>query len=184
MGWHKREIRDYCKKVLVEYENLEFDLFAGLIESFVRYDENRWSRTETNGKQGERSSGFAQRLITGLAAERYFESVHTTVPAFYGLAIENITQLGCGYDYRLLRREKEDFFAVEVKGMREPAGTVSLTPKEYYVANELQDRFFLFVVKNFQKSPTHEVFPNPLRGGLRFTRTEGTLIQVSWLTRI
>ena len=35
MGWHKREIRAYCKKVLVEYENLEFELFAGLIESFV-----------------------------------------------------------------------------------------------------------------------------------------------------
>ncbi|MGP8252598.1 MAG: DUF3883 domain-containing protein [Terracidiphilus sp.] len=183
-GWHKREIRGYCKKVLDDYQGLDFDSFSGLIKSFAGYSENAWSTIETGGGQEERGSGFAKRLITGLAAERYFESVHATVPEFRGFAIENTTQLGCGYDFRLSRSASKDFLAVEVKGLREPAGSISLTPREYEVATELQNRFFLFVVKNFQKSPYHEIFPNPLAGDLRFTKTERVLIQVSWLTRV
>jgi hypothetical protein len=55
---------------------------------------------------------------------------------------------------------------------------------EYEVATELQDRFYLFVVKNFQKTPYHELFLNPISGRLQFTRTERVSVQVSWLTRV
>jgi hypothetical protein len=74
--------------------------------------------------------------------------------------------------------------AVEVKGLRERTGTVSLTPKEYAVAAELRDRFFLFVVKNFQESPFHELFPNPLTGRLQFTKTERITVHLSWSTNV
>ncbi|MDR3754972.1 MAG: DUF3883 domain-containing protein [Terracidiphilus sp.] len=184
MGWHKREIRGYCKKVLDEYQGLDFDSFSGLVMSFVGYSESASSAVETDQGPEERRSGFARRLITGLAAERYFETVHATVPEFRGCEMENTTQLGCGYDFKLSRGAGKRFLAVEVKGLREQAGGVSLTPREYDVAAEFQDRFFLFVVKNFQKTPYHEIFPNPLAGNLRFTRTERVLIQVSWLTRV
>ncbi len=183
-GWHKRDIREYCRKVLVEYKNLDFESFTGLIKSFAGYDENAWSAVETKDEREERASGFAKRLITGLAAERYFESVHSTLPEFQGFAIENTTQLGCGYDFKLRRDKNEDFLAVEVKGIRERVGSILLTPREYEVANELKERFYLFVVKNFQKDPYHELFLNPVGGKLQFTRTERVLVQVSWLTRV
>ena len=67
-GWHKREIREYCRKVLDEYRGLEFELFAGLVKSFAGYDENDLSTPLTEDKPEKRASGFAQRLITGLAA--------------------------------------------------------------------------------------------------------------------
>jgi hypothetical protein len=183
-GWHNRGIREYCKKVLDEYGKLDFASFSGLIKSFVGYDENIWSGIQTKDDGGERTSGFARRLITGLAAERYFESVHSTLPEFQGLSIENTTQLGCGYDFRLCGRGARGFLAVEVKGIREKAGSVSLTPKEYEAATKLQNNFYLFVVKNFRKEPYHELFLNPIAGKLQFTRTERVLVQVSWLTRI
>lgn len=183
-GWHKREIREYCKKVLDKYKKLDLESFVGLIKSFVGYDENDWSTVQTTDDHEKRSSGFAKRLITGLAAERYFESVHSTLPEFQGLAIENTTQLGCGYDFRLSKERSKDFLAIEVKGIRERAGSILLTPREYEVATELQDRFYLFVVKNFQKEPYHELFLNPTAGKLQFTRTERVLVQVSWLTRV
>jgi len=183
-GWHKREIREYCKKVLDEYKDLDFESFTGLIKSFAGYDENTWSSVETRDEREERASGFAKRLITGLAAERYFESVHSTLPEFQGFAIENTTQLGCGYDFKMCGTRSEDFLAVEVKGIRERAGGVSLTPREYEVAAKLKDRFYLFVVKNFQKDPFHELFLNPIGGKLQFTRTERVLVQVSWITRV
>ncbi|MDR3716048.1 MAG: DUF3883 domain-containing protein [Puia sp.] len=184
-GWHKRETREYCKKVLDEYGGLDLESFTGLIKSFVGYDENIWSTVESKeDEQKVRSSGFANRLITGLAAERYFESVHSTLPEFKGCVIENTTQLGCGYDFKLSREKSKDSLAVEVKGLREKVGNVLLTPREYEVATELQNRFCLFVVKNFQKVPYHELFLNPIAGNLQFTRTERVIVQVSWLTRV
>jgi hypothetical protein len=183
-GRRNRDIRNYCKKVLMEYKDLDVDSFTGLIKSFVGYDENRWSTIEAKEGRIERASGFANRLITGLAAERYFESVHSTLPEFQGCAIENTSQLGCGYDFKLFRQKSCDFLAVEVKGIREKFGSISLTPREYDVATELQDRFYLFVVKNFQKTPYHELFLNPIAGRLQFTRTERVSIQVSWLARV
>jgi hypothetical protein len=183
-GRRNRDIRNYLKEILMEYKDLDTDSFTGLIKSFVGYDENRWSTIETKEEVDERASGFAKRLITGLAAERYFETVHSTLHEFEGCAIENTTQLGCGYDFKLCRERSKDFLAVEVKGIREKVGNVSLTPREYEVASQLQDRFYLFVVKNFQKSPYHELFLNPLSSRLLFTKSERKVTQVSWLTRV
>ena len=183
-GWHKREIREYCKRVLDEYEQLDLVSFTGLIKSFVGQDENTWGTFQTTGEGEERASGFAKRLITGLAAEKYFESVHPNLPEFQGLAMENTTQLGCGYDFRLSKQGEKGFLAVEVKGIRERVGSVLLTPREYEAATELRENYYLFVVKNFQKEPYHELFLNPIGGKLQFTRTERVLVQVSWLTRV
>lgn len=183
-GWHKRQIRSYCLRVYEEYKNLDLESFTGLVKSFVGYDENIWSEVRVGEKDDVRESHFAKRLITGLAAEQYFQSVHHTLPEFEGYVIENTTRLGCGYDFRLTKETHRDFLAVEVKGLKERAGSLSLTPKEHETATALRDRFFLFVVKNFQESPFHENFQNPLSGRLRFTKNELVTVQVSWLTRV
>jgi hypothetical protein len=183
-GWHKRQIRDYCLKVFEEYQTLKLDLFTGLIKSFLGYDENLLSEVQEKEERGEGPSGFAKRLITGLAAEQYFESVHPSLPEFRGYVSENTTRLGCGYDFRLSTPRRDDFLAVEVKGLREQTGSLSLTPKEYETAAEMRDRFCLFVVKNFQKSPFHEIHLDPLSGALQFTRNERVIRQVSWLARV
>lgn len=47
--------------------------------------------------------------------------------------------------------EEKDFLAVEVKGIKDRTGSLSFTPKEHEVATNLKDRFFLFVVRNFQE---------------------------------
>jgi hypothetical protein len=73
---------------------------------------------------------------------------------------------------------------VEVKGLKERIGNLSLTPKEHELATALRDRFFLFVVKNFQDSPFHEVFQNPLSSRLQFKKKETVTVQISWLTRV
>jgi hypothetical protein len=183
-GWHKRQIRAYCLKVLDEYKDLDLESFTGLIKSFVGYDENLWSEIEEREEPEDAESLFARRLITGLAAEQYFESVHASVPEFKTHALENTTRLGCGYDFRLRLDGKTDFLVVEVKGMKQRTGGVSLTPKEHEVASILKERFFLFVVKNFQELPYHEIFQNPLAGVLQFRKTERVAIHVSWLANV
>src|SRR5271157_3480657 len=149
-GWHKRPTRQYCLKVFEDYKGLDFATFTALVKSFAGYDENAWSEVQPESKEGEGESQFAKRLVTGLAAERYFESVRGTLPEFKDCSIENTTRLGCGYDYRLSPVVRGDFLAVEVKGLKDRAGSVSLTPKEHEVATSLASRFFLFIVKNFR----------------------------------
>jgi hypothetical protein len=183
-GWHKRPTRDYCLKVFTEYRALDLETFAGLIRAFTGYDESAWSELQPKGKKADRSSSFASRLTTGLAAEHYFESVQPSLPEFHGCAVENTTRLGCGYDFRLQPAARAEFLAVEVKGLKERSGAISLTPKEYETATSMKDRFFLFVVKNFRESPFHEIFPNPLSAGLSFTRKERVSIQVTWLASV
>ncbi len=183
-GWHKRRIRGYCLRVFENYKDLDLESFTRLIKSFVVSDEDGLKRDEEESEQNESESCFAKRLITGLAAEHYFESIQPTVHEFKDHAVENTTRLGCGYDFRLKTGTQQEFLAVEVKGLRERKGSLSLTAKEHEVAADLRDRFFLFVVKNFQDSPFHEIFPNPLSGRLQFTRRERVTVHVSWLASV
>jgi hypothetical protein len=163
---------------------LDIELFTGLIKAFVGYDENTQSESHTAEERAERASGFAQRLMTGLAAEHYFESVQPSLLEFQGLELENTTRLGCGYDFRLHKAKDDRFLAVEVKGLRGSTGSLSLTPREYEAAMAMRDRFYLVVVMNFQKSPFHEIFPDPLSGRLEFQRIERKVTQVSWLASV
>lgn len=185
-GWHKRSRRDHCLKVLNSYKELDIDLFASLIKSIAGFDENVESKTGEDVLERTTPSLFANRLITGLAAEQYFESAHKAkaIPEFMDYSIENTTQLGCGYDYRLCPSDPRDFLAVEVKGLRAAGGSVSLTRKEYETADTLRDRFFLLVVKDFQKKPFHELYQNPVSSRLLFRRTEKVTIQVAWNANI
>jgi uncharacterized protein DUF3883/flavin-dependent amine oxidoreductase len=183
-GWHKRKTRSYCLKVFEEYKSLDLQSFTGLVKSFVGYDGNFWSELQPKEKPGGSQSHFAERLITGLAAEQYFESIQPSLSEFKGYSVQNTTRLGCGYDFRLETKPSKDFLAVEVKGLKELRGTLSLTPKEYEIATLLGDRFFLFVVSNFRESPSHEIFRNPLSGRLTFRKKERVMVQVSWLANV
>ena len=163
---------------------MDFDSFTTLIKSFTGYDENIWSEIEDKEEQDDKDSFFAKRLITGLAAEQYFETIQPQIPEFSKYTLENTTKIGCGYDFRLLMESKEEFLAVEVKGLKDRSGNLALTPKEYNVAATLTNRYFLFVVKNFREIPFHEIYKNPLSGSLHFTRKERMLVSVSWLASV
>ena len=183
-GWHKRPTRDYCLKVFEEYKPLDLDAFTGLVKSFVGFDENAWSEVAEKGAEADGESQFAKRLITGLAAEHYFETVQPRLSEFKDYKVENTSRLGCGCDFRLRTETQPEFLAIEVKGLKDRSGSLSMTPKEYELAETLRKRFFLFVVKNFRETPFHEIHQDPLAGSLQFTRKERVTVQVSWLTTV
>ncbi len=179
-GWHRRKRRDYCLRLFEEYRHLDLDLFASLITSFVGYSPAAADAPE----KVEGESAFAKRLITGVAAENYFEAVRRSVPEFEGFDSENTTRLGCGFDFRLSRQGHESFLAVEVKGLAQRFGGIALTEKEHAVAAALTDSYYLFVVRDFAESPSHVIYRNPLHGNLDFTRKERVVVQVSWQANI
>lgn len=180
-GWHKRAIRKYCKDIMDMYGELDIDAFATLLKTEISAVEEVdviWEKINPS-----EDNTFARRLVTGQAAEKYFEGIYRQLPEFQDHTLINTTGLGCGFDYKLLTDEKP-FLAVEVKGMASRSGNVMLTSKEYSLAKFLEDRFYLFVVRNFSEKPFHTIFQNPLKTKLVFDRRETVTVQVSWSANI
>jgi hypothetical protein len=59
-----------------------------------------------------------------------------------------------------------------------------LTDKEFTVASKMQDRYFLFVVKNFKEKPLHELYKNPLNSDLIFQKVQHQIVQTNWTTKL
>jgi hypothetical protein len=162
-----------------------FHINGTVLTRFFGFDNNLQIETAQTEDEGDGASAFAQRLVTGLAAERYFESVYASLPVFHGLALENTTRFGCGYDFRMRREQnKDDFLAIEVKGLKDQSGSLSMTHKEHNAASALKERFFLFVVRNFRETPNHTIFQDPISSGLHFKKKETVIVQVSWSTTV
>ena len=132
------------------YNAIKYFLDGGIIEDKDIVKERR-----------KVSRGFmANRLITGKAAEEYFVMNYQGIDVFHDFAIQDTTQMGCGFDFKLTLAQKH--FYVEVKGINEKTGSVLMTEKEHSVADDLRDLYCLFVVSNFRETPEHHIFFNPL----------------------
>jgi hypothetical protein len=181
-GWHKRPTRDYCKAVYDAFGSLNLEDFTNLLKGVIyRQHDLGVLMEEVEKKQGDDRS-FAKRLITGQAAEQYFRSKYKEILLFKDFGLEDTTQLGCGFDFKLISASV--FWGVEVKGLSEASGSVALTNKEHSVASILKERFFLFVVKNFKENPFHEVYRDPLNGNLVFSKNEQRILQISWTAKL
>jgi hypothetical protein len=183
-GWHKRQTRQYCLEVLARHASLDLERFAALIRSFISEGASLDSLADSAVAAADGESAFSRRVLTGIAAERYFRVTQPAIPSLQNHVVEDTTHWGCGYDFRLTIPNVGDFVAVEVKGLSEPTGSIALTAKEYAAAKTLSERFLLFVVKNFRESPRHELYWNPLASSLAFSRCERTIVQISWQSTV
>ena len=183
-GWHLRPMRGYCKAASDEYAAMPLKEFTALLKSVICERGPLDILSDDSESDPETESSFAKRLITGQAAEKYFEVIHPTLPTLSDYALENVTNLGCGFDYRLRKSKTDDFLAVEVKGLNDSSGKISLTNKEHRVAGLLSHRFYLFVVRNFREKPFHTIYCNPLKSELIFSRQETKVIQVNWCVSV
>ncbi len=156
-GWHKRAMRAHCKAVLDQHGSLQIEAFSRLIKSVIYKDHDIGLLVDDADKALGETNSFAKRLITGQAAKNYFSLNYRGINLFDGFELEDATMHGCGSDFRLA--SPKTFYAVEVKGMKEASGNISMTAKEYFVASMLKDRYFLVVVKNFREKSLSRAFP-------------------------
>jgi Domain of unknown function (DUF3883) len=180
LGWHKRKLREHCQKIYETYQSYDLEEMATLVASITGCD---LTQDQDDIVTCEAES-FAKRLATGRAAENFFLSNYRAEPDFASLDVVDVTQTGCGFDFRLQHESKMSFNAVEVKGVRLNNGSITLTNKEHAVAGFLGEQYYLYVVKNFDDVPYAINYCDPLRAGLRFSRKERTVIQISWSTKL
>jgi len=179
VGWHDRPLREHCRLIYEQYKDWDLASLRMLIskqtEETLEIDDAEATKD---------TDSFAKRLITGRAAESYFVENYKNEYVFSETELTDVTQTGCGFDFKLQSKENGNFFAVEVKGMRSRKGQIAFTDKEHRVAEIMGNTFFLYVVKNFNESPFAENIRNPLATSLHFDRIERRVIQVSWSAKL
>lgn len=175
-GWHKRPMRDHCREAIEKFGQLPLQEFYRLLSPLLLTTETPlpigMEEIAALDEHNLENESFSKRLITGAAAEGFFESSFPKLADFSGHILTNVTRFGCGFDFRLQPDDSRPFLAVEVKGMAEASGEILMTRKEHQVAEYLRDRYFLCVVRNFTEKPVLSLFQNPLERGLQFTSRE------------
>lgn len=179
-GWHKRKLRIHCQNIYDTFRNYELDEMAALVSSFTGCS----LTIDGSEKTISESATFAKRLLTGRAAENFFLANYRDEPEFNTLDAIDVTQTGCGFDFRLQSETASSFNAVEVKGIRYEKGDISFTNKEHSVADSLREAYYLYVVKNFNEVPYAVKYCNPLLAGLDFKRMERKVVQISWSAKL
>lgn len=188
-GWHQREMRHDRRELFERYGHLPLKAFAGILEPMLlsAYPPGLPDDLKELAEIDEESlvnESFSKRLITGIAAERFFESEFPNLACFHSHSLTNVTRFGCGFDFRLQSDSSDPFLAVEVKGIAGPQGEIQMTRKEHMVAGMLRDRYFLCVVRNFVERPALSIFRNPLEEGLEFIRREKQQTTLTWHARV
>lgn len=183
-GWHRRPLREHCRKIINEFRETDIDRLGELVKGFLLPVEDIESMPEVKRilsiRDPDGTSSFAKRLITGRAAEHYFVANFDKMPEFSGFNAIDATGWGCGFDFKLTNAETETYRAVEVKGLRTRCGQVLMTRLEHDMADALLDAYCLVVVRDFAEMPFHTIMRNPVRGGLSLTRVEHREVRVSW----
>lgn len=170
-GWN-RPLKNRSQKLYDQFASFAFDEFSDLIKGFLipSYEKEKIISVAVKEKY---DPNIAQRLMTGQAAETYFKNHYSEIPVFTNYKVEDVTCCGCGFDFHLSLHS--DFYCVEVKGLAANSGSIAMTEKEYSVADELKDRYCLFVVRNFQRKPVHSFYFNPITSTLTFTPQHRTV---------
>lgn len=180
-GWHHRALREYCKTVMNEFDEVDFYDFTEIIRGNLiqNYPVEKFVESLI---PKDHSESVAKRLITGKAAEEYFRENYRYVPQFEQFALLDTTLLACGFDFKL--ENNADFYCVEVKGLQGKSGTVTFTEKEFSMAEKLREAFALYIVTNFAERPTPKLIFNPLESNLHFVKSEKLVTQLSFSTTI
>lgn len=186
-GWRNRPIRPTRQDLIDEFGGLGLEEFSELLRTQFAGDTDvdlAVGRVAVAaGVKSDESSTFARRMMTGLAAENFFEQNYKDVTCFKDCALQRTTTYGCGFDFKLTPT-RGDFLAVEVKGLRTPSGQIQLTEKEFKMAQYLSRRFYLYVVMDFAHIPKPRVIENPLNVGIVFEERSVKSEQRIWVAQI
>ena len=187
-GWHKRPLRDHCRRILAAYKDADVDQMGEMIKGFLIPASGAASIPEVRRilslHDADADSSFAKRLITGRSAEQYFAGNYSDMAEFSGLELTNTTGWGCGFDFKLSQPGGDAFCAVEVKGLRTKSGQIQMTELEHDMAHELRDRYYLVLVRNFIERPYHTVINDPLNCEIQFTKVERQEVRMAWTASV
>ncbi|MDX1933871.1 MAG: DUF3883 domain-containing protein [Capsulimonadales bacterium] len=127
------------------------------------------------------NNAYANRLKTGVAAEKHFMERFPHLTLFKGSSLEDTRMFGIGFDFRA--NYPTEYRAIEVKGVSERNGLISFTDKEWSVARELNDRYVLALVRSVNSKPELELVIDPV-SSIEVTMKAVESVAVRWNAKV
>ncbi len=104
---------------------------------------------------------FILRAPTGKKAEEYFISYFEANNKPHKGNLVDTRELGCGYDFEIANGENKYF--IEVKGLSKQSGGILLTDKEWEIAKNTGNNYYIALVSNLEEKPQVEFIKNPYK---------------------
>jgi hypothetical protein len=184
VGWYQRPMSPSRIKVAQALEDLSelqirgiaIDILTGKIKEESEEVEQLLSIV-ADDKKDKVARQFILRAPTGKAAENYFIKYYNETFTPRKGSLIDCRDLGCGYDFKIESNNLDSY--VEVKGLADISGGILFTDKEWQVAKEKGEDFFLCVVKNVNQIPEINFIQNP---SLKLDPKKNiyTTIQINW----
>jgi len=186
-GWYQRPMSPSRLEVVKALEDLDEEQLRIIVEEILdasaNYKLEKIKKLLTIfSDESEKSDNVKTRYVlrgtTGKKAEDYFIDFHKTNRLPIDGKLKDTRTMGCGYDFEILK-DGQQFF-IEVKGLSVETGGILFTNKEWKIAKESGDKYFLALVSNLSETPDIKFIRNP---ALKLTPEKQifTAIQVQWI---
>lgn len=183
-GWYQREMTQSRLNVVRALGDLNESEVRSIVDEILsgKIDDEPVLKSqlisivadETNEKVDKK---FVIRTPTGDAAELFFiQYYNETLKPVKGNLVD-CRHLGCGFDFRIDSTSLQIY--VEVKGLADFSGGILFTDKEWQVAKEKGEDFFLCVVKSINQNPEINFIQNPA-SKINPKKNIYTTIQINW----
>lgn len=169
-GWYQRKIRPSRQAVMTAFDDLSEGALRAVVLDIIRPEARPKIQTEfhavlkeikaSDDKKGtNKKAEYVARGPTGRMAEEFFISrFHAGLTPFNGTFRDRRDE-GVGFDFEITAQGNHTM--VEVKGLTKEFGGITFTDKEWKVANEIQNNYFLGVVIQIPTSPRIGFVQNP-----------------------
>jgi len=169
-GWYQRGIRPSRQKVMESFDGMSEQALRAVVKEIItptqRTDVSNVLQTtieeirrSENEKVRPKDRIFVPRGVTGRLAEEFFIAQHAAGTTPFGGMLVDRRDEGVGFDFQIERPTESVF--VEIKGLAAREGGVTFTDKEWNVANERKDSYFLGLVTEVSNSPRIGFVQNP-----------------------
>jgi len=185
IGW-KRELRRSRLKVVETFQGTDDDVLLEIVKGILSGESSEevfkdihllFGESAVNKSTPVSKHAFIIRGPTGKAAERFFIEYFNKNQLPITGELVDMREMGCGYDFGI-NNGGEKYF-IEVKGLASNGGGILFTNKEWKVARDRKDKYYLVVVRNVSNSPRLSIIQNPA-SKLKAKRNIYTTIQVNW----
>ena len=182
-GWHKREMHPSRRRTLEIFGSLTENEIFNLVKEITALpvgdaaDKLVASVSESDTSGEEDSGTYSLRGPTGIRAENAFIAFYNEHQKPFPGSLVDRRYDQCGFDFEIVAGSPR--VAIEVKGLTGESGGVTFTDKEWRIAREMGEFYYLALVRHVATDPDVSLLRNP-RAILDAKMRTYTIVQVGW----
>jgi len=158
-GWKDRPMRPSRQRIMGRLCDVSDAALLAMIDGILGHDHDTLEDVVTPlSKSDKRVHNVAERIRTGRLAEAFFLANSLEIASVASSLILDHRELAMGYDFGV---HDQSSIAIEVKGMKQAAGQILFTDREWSEAKLRRADYWLVVVGNMETEPIARLVPDP-----------------------